>query len=283
MDCVCPFLINDLTQGVTMKTPTANTVVVSALVAAVTTLSPFALATPGANHPQGDRWCFIEARNVNSGGTLNTCLIGPIMVTTPEALGNKWIATIDLGDVGVPGKEPHWRTLVVRTRVCDVQGFAVQIADSRSNNGYGGDGAHTSHDAEAHFAGSDINVYRSDAGGSAEPSESLVCQFDQPDTAQEITQEWRIANDRLTFDPNLATEQPLLTCHHAGLFDFPPYDEADAEDPQGLEEDKLYLGFNGVISSTGSVRAGAGVKKVCFYLSMEENPEAQRITDVCGF
>lgn len=175
--------------------------------------------------------------------------------------------------------QKSWKTFVLRTRVCDATGWTVNIGDSPTNDGWGGDTESTSHDAEAQALNGALAVYRSDIGS----GNYLACQFaGPPSTAGCITQDWIINNDSLKFDSNTGDpSNALKVCTGAALFDFPGYDEADAEDPTCTYADKLYVGLNGVVDGDPS-RVGTGVQQACFFLSDSTTYDAAAVTARCG-
>ena len=211
-------------------------------------------------------WC-----NVGINPSSNDCIDG-VVTLQPTVSANQRRAIVDL-DEGF-----DWQTFVLRVETCDPQGWTVHIGDSPTNNGYGGDGGSTSHDAEAQALNNVLSVYESDIGTS-----SLTCNFTGPANPSGcIVQQYVVQNDYFEYDPAVVVPgNPLSICGNGDIFDVNPYDEADAEDPTGLFEDKLYVGLNQTYGS--SSRNGTGIQRACFYLSTSLNPSNSQIGSLCGF
>ena len=199
-----------------------------------------------------------------------TCFGGPVAGTI---LANPYrLAVVDLN------QGSNWLSATLRVELCNSTGWTTHISDSPTANGFGGDSGSTNHDSEAHALNAVLSVYKSDIG----TGPVLSCQYvPPPSTAGCITQAWTIINDQLTFDPNVATNTGTAICANSSLFDFPLYDEADAEDAGLLYEDKLYVGLNRTYGS--AARTGTGVTRACFYLDTVTAPSQAAITAACGF
>lgn len=211
-------------------------------------------------------WC-----NVGINPASSDCTDG-IVTLQPSASSQQRRAIVDL-DEGF-----DWQTFVLRVETCEPQGWTVHIGDSPTNNGFGGDGGSTSHDAEAHSFDNILSVYESDIGTS-----ELTCKFTGPQNPGGcIVQQYFVGNDYFEFDPAVAVPaNPLSICGNGEIFDFNPYDEPDFEDPSGLHEDKLYVGLNQTYGSAS--RNGKGIQRACFFLSTSTNPTDAQIGSVCGF
>ncbi|MDX1998493.1 MAG: hypothetical protein SF066_12315 [Thermoanaerobaculia bacterium] len=213
-----------------------------------------------------DYWC-----NVGIAVPFDSCTGGPNVNVTFNS-GTQRVATVDTNNVN------NYTTFILRTRVCNGSGFSTHIADSPTQDGFGGDSGSSRHDSEFHASGSTLLGFRSDIGTTA----SLACQFTGPaSTAGCVTQDWIVANDSFQFDGSTAAPNAFDVCNHPWIFDLPPYDEADAEDPGSTFADKLYVGLNRVVS-TFSPRTGAGVQEACFFLTTTAYNPAM-ITASCGF
>ena len=211
-------------------------------------------------------WC-----NVGIDPGSNDCTDG--VVTLQPTISKKFRrAIVDL-DAGF-----DWNTFVLRVETCDPQGWTVHIGDSPTNNGGGGDAGSSNHDAEAQSRDNILSVFESDLGTGAE-----TCRFTGPVSPTGcIVQQYFVQNDFFEFDPAVSLPfNPLSICGNGDIFDFNPYDEADAEDPSGLYEDKLYVGLNQTYGSAS--RNGSGIKRACFFLATSTNPTDAQIGAVCGF
>ena len=211
-------------------------------------------------------WCVIGINPAS-----NDCTDG-VVVPQPTISINQRRAQVNLR------KGFDWQTFVLRVETCNPSGWTVHIGDSPSNNGFGGDGADTQHDAEAQALNNILSVYESDIGTS-----QLTCKFTGPPSPTGcIVQQYFVQNDFFEFDPNVnVASNPLSICGNGSIFDFNPYDEFDAEDPTGLYENQLYVGLNQTYGS--SSRTGTGVQRACFFLSTDLNPSDSVIGSLCGF
>jgi hypothetical protein len=202
------------------------------------------------------------------------------------------LATDDVGvdmqyDDGVPTAVAEvelngavsWNAVIVRVEICNGGGYTVNIGDSSTNNGHGGDAGSTRHDAEIHSKGTTLYAYRSDIGGSGE-----LLRVSGPDVLPVpcAAQQWTVAEDHFSFDPEVSVPYNETAMNDPALFDFPHYDEADSEDPSHLEENTLFVSLNRVISWHPS-RTGKGVQRACFHLSSGAAPTLNDVEQRCGF
>jgi hypothetical protein len=226
--------------------------------AAAATLTQAALS--GANYS-----CVVDPLTAS-----DDCTLGVVNASYPSS--NKARAVVDLN------ASFNWASLVVRVETCNGSGYTVHVADSPTNNGFGGDAGSTQHDAEAHTVGTTLYVYRSDIGSGS----PLRCQFGGPSSVSGcIVQDWIVRPDELSFDSSTFSSNSLERCLSPDLFDFPSYDEADSEDTTGAYEDKLYVGLNRTYGSAS--RSGSGVQRACFFLSTDSSPNFSTIGSECGF
>ncbi|MEM9556596.1 MAG: hypothetical protein AAGC60_20220 [Acidobacteriota bacterium] len=209
--------------------------------------------------------CYVDIAN-----GFDDCF-NPVTVAPYSSSSNQRVVTADL-DNGF-----RWRSMTVRYEICNSSGWTWNVGDSPTNNGFGGDAASTQHDAEAQALNGTLSVYKSDIGGGG-----LTCQFaGPPNPVGCITQEFLVRNDYFEFDSNTASSFPRDVCGGPALFDFPAYDEADSEDPTGLYEDKIYVGLNRTVGSSG--RSGSGIQRACVVLSTASTPSPATVTSECGF
>jgi hypothetical protein len=195
----------------------------------------------------------------------------PVTVASYSSSSDERRVTVDLNN-GF-----NWQSLNIRYETCNGSGWTWNVGDSPSNNGFSGDGGDTRHDAEAQALDGTLRVYKSDLGGS-----TLSCQFVGPQNPVGcITQQITVRNDYFAFDSNTASSFPIDVCGGSFLFDFPAYDEADSEDPNGLYEDKIYVGLNRVVAN--NFRNGDGIQRACIFLSTSTSPNPATIDSECGF
>ncbi|HEX9944130.1 MAG TPA: hypothetical protein VGG03_19125 [Thermoanaerobaculia bacterium] len=192
-------------------------------------------------------------------------------VTIGSISGNQRVATIDLNHT------VNWASLSVLTQVCSPSGWTINIGDSPTNNGGGGDGASTNHDAETQILDRVPSVFPSDYLASPRP----LCQFPAISTGCSV-QEWFLYSDgtSLSFDPEISFGGNEGFCSNSALFDFPFYRQSDGEDPNQTWADKLFVGLNRTVGT--ATRSGTGVQRACFVLSTGI-PSQSQVRSLCGF
>ncbi|HEV2844047.1 MAG TPA: PKD domain-containing protein, partial [Thermoanaerobaculia bacterium] len=160
--------------------------------------------------------------------------------------------------------------------VCHPAGYWFHVGDSPGNDGGGGDGGQTDHDAETYFDGTTFYTigtfnYTQQALDPIVTVPNLVasniCR-----TVQYTVQESRVDFD----DDGNPADSPLQTVQSLGLHEVSPYNETDGEDPNGLYAHLWYAGINRTYAN--SSRTGSGVTRVCFVLSTTANPSSSSIT-----
>ena len=132
-------------------------------------------------------------------------------------------------------------------------GFTVNIGDSPSNNGYGGDGAQFSNDAEMQVTDASMFVY----GKDGTPTQPLVAVSNFATSTSLLT--FEVNNRRLTWDNRAGTASALASPLLYALNGQP-----DTEGPTNYD---VYAAFNRVISE--SARYGTGVTRVTVRLSAQ--------------
>lgn len=223
------------------------------------------LAVSGAGRAQAIYACMIRILPIQNASS--SCS-GPVtMLPFPSADISRQVV-IDLDQMAA------WRTVAIWAEVCSPFQWVLQIGDSPTNGGGGGDEGSTQHDAEAQLLNDQVSVFRSDVGGSQQVqptalAEAFGCHI----------QEWYIWTGGLTFDRDTSVDGPFDVWTDPFLFDFPPYDEPDSEDPTGAYADKLYVGLNRTFFLG---RFGGGVQRACFFLSTAAQSQAT-IRAACGF
>jgi hypothetical protein len=161
-----------------------------------------------------------------------------------------------------PNPNLTWKYLVVRVQTCSPSGWTFHIGDSVSNDGGGRDSGDAQHDAELQVLNSAVTVYQSDY------QNAISVTASSPLPASCATSEYRLYNHFVSVDPNVSiagNESAWL----AYFFDFPPYDEPDAQDFDHSEEPRIYLGLNRTYADP--TRSGSGLVQACVFLSAFEN------------
>ena len=136
-------------------------------------------------------------------------------------------------------------------------GWTVNIGDSPSNNGYGGDGGDQSNDAEMVINDGALIVYGNDYTPSRETTDGhreIFYQEDMVRGGESMTIE--IANERLVIDSPGGSE----------LFDSPYlYALARQPDGEGRTNYEVFAAFNRTIASSGRNGTGASQVVMTFY------------------
>ncbi len=146
--------------------------------------------------------------------------------------------------------------LTIRATVSNAHEFAFHLGDSPSNNGYGGDGAEFSNDAELHLFGNDLRIYGSDYS------------LDDPDHIRELPDllaatggvlELTVADGALSVRVDADPLAPMCFVQEA-------YDllRLNAEDHEGTPDALWYMGLN---ETHAGAREGSGLQQVelCFH------------------
>lgn len=184
-----------------------------------------------------------------------------------------------------------YQRLDVFAYVCDPTGWALHLADSPSDNGYGGDASTTDHDAEAYlFDGYDLHFYSAqDVTRSLFPSIAIINDAINPDSFDSagcgvvqlafVNGSSTSANSQVVFDGDAtgAYDAPDLTLSsvygprlgYAATTSTSTTTrgvETDYEDRALSDRYKWYVGVNRVVQSALS-RYGSGVEEACIVMS----------------
>lgn len=161
--------------------------------------------------------------------------------------------------------------LQVAFEICEPRGYVLNLGDSPSNNGGGGDAGDFQHDAEILIYGADLTASTSDLGYEQTGPEAGYHPFllSRPEYVTPNGCSLRTLYVRDQFiadgrDPTLRTQTPT-----ALRID-------PSEDEQGAPDAFWYLGVNRVISTSlaDRFRVGSGVVaiRLCFGLAPTEPP-----------
>ena len=142
-------------------------------------------------------------------------------------------------------------------------GWTVNLGDSQSNDGYGGDAGNQSFDAEMQIANGNMAVFGNDdntpPGG--ELAQGKVPKFVNKSSRVEL----EVSNEQLTWDNKSGLKNSLNSPYLYAL--------NDRFDATGQINSEVYAGFNRVISGRAD-RIGSGASKVTILL----NPIDYRIS-----
>lgn len=135
-----------------------------------------------------------------------------------------------------------------------VAGWSLNIGDSPTNDGYGGDSASNSNDAELQILNNTLSVYASDYG----QSKLIRSEPGIVPTTSSRNIRFKISNNKVEYWKN-KDQSTKKTVTNSNLFAFDGRNDAE-----GPEDYKLYLGINRVIG--GTARTGTGIRLVDIYL-----------------
>lgn len=189
--------------------------------------------------------------------------------------GSQRTATIDLSGGYV--------RLDALVDVCNPTGYWMHLGDSPTNDGNGGDGFTTYHDAEVHTSGTTLMSFGMSANQLGVPSYTDVTNNVIPASGCRTVQ-FTLLESEVRFDDD---GDPSDTAMYSFLspygFEAAPYNEADTEDSSGADANKWYAGINRVVHLAAQPgRVGTGTSKVCFVLSKSTNPSAATISSLCS-
>lgn len=205
--------------------------------------------------------------DVNIAAGTNSCTGGPI--TPVSGVNGSSQRTFQINTSG-------YARLDALIEVCNPTGYWFHVGDSPGNDGGGGDGGQTYHDAETYFDGTTFYTigtfnYNQNALDPIVTVPNLV--------ASNIcrTVHYTVQESRVDFDDDgNAADAPIQTVQSLGLHEVSPYNEPDGEDPNGNYAHLWYAGINRTYAN--SSRTGTGVTRVCFVLSTTTAPAASSIT-----
>lgn len=127
-------------------------------------------------------------------------------------------------------------------------GWTVNIGDSISNNGFAGDGADQSNDAEVQILDKVLSVYGSDY---ISPETRLLLQYSPIVEGKRASISFRVKNQFLSWSYN--GQKGNLSSQYL-------YALNGQQDDEGSVNYDIYAAFNRTISSSG--RTGSGVRKI---------------------
>ncbi|HAE38031.1 MAG TPA: hypothetical protein DCG57_05250 [Candidatus Riflebacteria bacterium] len=130
----------------------------------------------------------------------------------------------------------------------EIEGFTLNIGDSVSNNGYGGDGADQTRDSEVQIVGADLAVYGDDT---APTGDSKVLGSSPGLAVPGAVVVLEVSNNRVSWHNDKGVDGAVKSEHVFSL--------AGQEDTEGQPNYDIYAGFNRVVASG---RVGKGLKRV---------------------
>ncbi len=206
---------------------------------------------------------------VNVAGATNDC-VGPVSLQTSS--GNQRTLRANLGGGYV--------RLDAFIDVCDPTGWWIHFGDSPGNDGGGGDGGQTYHDAETYFTGTTFYTIGT-FNYSQNALDPIVTNPSSIPASGCRTVQYTIQESRVDYDDDAdPSDAAMRTVQSLSLFEAPPYNESDSEDPNGNYANYWYAGINRTYADAS--RSGTGVSKVCYVLSKTASPSASTLTSLCS-
>ena len=144
------------------------------------------------------------------------------------------------------------RSLVMDVEICDPQGWVFHMSDSQTGNGYGGDSATSSNDAEFH-----LNAASPDVSMSVFASDLAQGRYGGAMQRHVFSGANGCVTRRiLVADQQLATDDGLAMCDAALLRIDPP------SDAEGTPDAMWWVSIGGTYNGSG--REGAGMQRMAF-------------------
>ena len=148
-----------------------------------------------------------------------------------------------------------YRTMIVDAPVARVSQWGLHIANSQTNDGFGGDAGTTWHDSEFNTFGTDIALYADDFGSSAALLSQAAAIHPVRDRLRAV-----VCDGYLGFESDVLGYTDVSS---PTIFQIDG-DESDPGSSTGLNDQTLWLGFNRVVGT--SARRGQGLSDVTVYL-----------------
>jgi hypothetical protein len=230
-----------------------------------------AFAAPGAVAPAAAALgsTYYQCTVNISGGTHN-CTNGIVTITASS--GVQRVARVDLSSSA-------YVRLDAFADVCNPTGWWLHFGDSPGDNGFGGDGGQTEHDAEAYNLGTNFQMFGTYNTSRFAYDIIYLSQGVAPASGCYRVQ-WTIYEDRVFFDNDgNPADSARVEVRSVFGFESAPYAEPDSEDPSGADANLWYVGMNRTVGT--SSRSGTGVNKVCFVLSTTTSPSASLLSSLC--
>jgi PKD repeat protein len=206
---------------------------------------------------------------VNVAGATNDC-VGPVLLQTNS--GNQRTLQVNLSGGYV--------RLDAFVDVCNPTGWWIHFGDSPGNDGGGGDGGQTYHDAETYFTGTTFYTIGT-FNYSQNALDPIVTNPSSIPASGCRTVQYTIQESRVDYDDDGdPSDAAMRTVQSLSLFEAPPYNESDSEDPNGNYANYWYAGINRTYADAS--RSGTGVNKVCYVLSKTASPSPSTLTSLCS-
>ncbi|MEP6580423.1 FG-GAP-like repeat-containing protein [Microcoleus vaginatus GB2-A3] len=175
------------------------------------------------------------------------------LVNTPtDSNADSWLEAV--AKINFDGKIKKAKFIVEYDKA--PSGWTVNLGDSGSNNGYGGDGSTQSRDAEMNIVNGNMSVFGNDYNT---PPGGELAPGNVPNFVSNASRvEFEISNEQLAWDNKNGLKNSLNSPYLYALNGQP--------DDTGPVNSEIYAGFNRVISGPGD-RIGSGASKVTILLN----------------
>lgn len=180
-----------------------------------------------------------------------------------ETSAGKYVVSIDLRPAG---KTKYTSAMFSIYNQGGYSGYMLNIADSSTCNGGGGDGRTQTHDSEVDIQNNVMRIYQSDLGNGAKvqlPSDGDSDAYARYNFFYNGERKrMRIDNNRVSWWAGYGMEETAETVLHRNIFALDGQD-----DPEGPENYKIYAGINRTVGA--SYRSGTGITTVYVYVEGE--------------
>ncbi|HRI67678.1 MAG TPA: hypothetical protein PK156_25715 [Polyangium sp.] len=181
-------------------------------------------------------------------------------------------------------KMTGYRRMDIFANVCNPSGWWLHVADSPTNDGWGGDGASTDHDAEAHMNGTTFSYFSAWDVARGEAGTRAIAQYAYPGGCRTVrmtafhpssspASTFRYFSDNANSLPSVEVASlhglkiGYTACASATATTRAI--ECDWENSSLTDKDYWYIGVNRTVGD-GS-RSGSGVSSVCIVLDSNIN------------
>lgn len=160
--------------------------------------------------------------------------------TTLTSTSQGWVYQLDM---------TNWNTVAMVADLSEPIDWTINLGNSRTNNGWGGDGSTTSNDSEMQLRHKRMEVFQSDMGGSGQVLD-FPNALEPVDTTVTVVCDGYISWTSSTGSTSLASDY---------IFQIDG-NEPDSQNGTGVNDQNLWLGLDRTVGSSG--RNGDGVESV---------------------
>lgn len=201
---------------------------------------------------------------------------GSDYVSISEPATGKYVVTVNLRP---SGKTPYSAAMFSIYNDGNPTGYSINIADSRTCNGWGGDAGTQTHDSELQVQDNKLMIFQSDLGGRQSIELPADGDSDPKSTSNFLSSSTNrrieIDNHRVSWWTGTGTQDPknFTSVAHENIFALDGQDDAE-----GPENYTIYAAFNRTAGS--AYRTGTGITRVYVYTKY---PVATEVPNVSAY